>query len=91
MKGKICGVLLHALPYCTNMFYILNMKQAGHSVSFWLLKLSIQFLLQHSARILSCPGKSTLPVIISARIQAADQTSTVSREGDTERILIMKM
>lgn len=29
-------------------------------------------------RILSCPGKRTWPVIISARIQAADHTSTVT-------------
>lgn len=32
-------------------------------------------------RMLSCPGKSTWPVIISARIQAADQTSTVREVG----------
>lgn len=49
-----------------------------------------QFYYNTVSWMLSCPGKSTWPVIISARIQAADQTST-ERERDRERILIIKM
>lgn len=58
-------------------------------MSFCPLHLTIHsFIITQGAagvRILSCPGKSTWPVIISARMQAADQTSTVRQKTTQEK------
>lgn len=60
------------------------------SIHRWAYTALLQFV-----RILSFPGKSTWPVIISARMQAADQTSTVRgrhfNNGKTARNILQQI